>query len=294
MKVIDETKRFLTEDRFRIKLHDLVSAQLKEATARTTAEQFPRGGSWSNEEFIDRLRRYEDITSNLVRIQALIAYWGTNVHRDLLTLALRRICGELRPEGGLVAWTSLRWYPALLLLYAGGIAAVAASRYAHLRQILGVSIHPPDHLRARTTLIRGVHAGVRDIDSGFKLLPGHENNLTPRSEYLLALLRQPLDDLFLLGSDYEDYFDRFEVLSEIQCAHEQAAESGGQIWGPFGRFAWKFRMGDQSSPLHIVIAEADASGDTWEPLTAGLFQGSLQRFKDIAGAFSKRISERGW
>jgi hypothetical protein len=90
MNPVDETKRFLAEDRFRIKLHDLVAAQLKEAIARTTAEQFPRSGSWSNEEFIDRLRRYEDITSNLVRMQALIPYWGTDVHRDLLTLVPRR------------------------------------------------------------------------------------------------------------------------------------------------------------------------------------------------------------
>jgi len=42
MNVIDETKRFFAEERFRIKLHDLVSEQLKEAIARTTAEKFPR------------------------------------------------------------------------------------------------------------------------------------------------------------------------------------------------------------------------------------------------------------
>jgi hypothetical protein len=188
----------------------------------------------------------------------------------------------------------LRWYPVLLLLYAGGIAAVAAGRYAHLRQLLGVSIHHPAQLGARTTLIGGVHAGLREIDSAFKVLPGLENHFTPRSDYLFALLRQPLDDLFLLGSDYEDYFDQFEVLSVLQYAHEQAAKSGGRIWGPFGRFAWKFGMGDQSSPLHVVVAEAEASGDAWEPLTAGLFQGSLQRFRDTAAAYSTDVSGRGW
>jgi hypothetical protein len=49
---------------------------------------------------------------------------------------LKRICDELRPEGGLVVWIALRWYPVLLLLYAGGIAAVAGARYENLRLLL--------------------------------------------------------------------------------------------------------------------------------------------------------------
>ena len=69
-------------------------------------------------------------------VQALLAYWGGSSHAQTLALPLKRICDELRPEGGLVVWIALRWYPVLLLLYAGGIAAVAGARYENLRLLL--------------------------------------------------------------------------------------------------------------------------------------------------------------
>jgi hypothetical protein len=52
--------------------------------------------------------------------------------------------------------------------------------------------------------------------------------------------------------------------------------------------------GDRSSQLHQVIAEAEGQGDLWPPIMAGLFKGSLNRFKEIASGYSQKIAQLGW
>lgn len=293
MSVIDQTKRLLAEDRYRIRLHDHVAAQVKEAMGQTTANEFPVAGSWSPEEFRERVTKYEAAMSDLLAMQILLAYWGTVVHGDTLVLAPKRLSGHLGPESGLTAWIALRWYPVLLLLYAGGTAAVAADRYTNLRALLHARVPAPHSATRSVSLVRGVVAGLSDIDESFKLLPGHERHHTPRSEYLFKRLRTTFDDLLFLGSDYEASFDRFEVLFALEHASEYASERSGRAWGPVGRFGWKFSR-DESGPFQSLVAEAEAQADSWPPIKAGLFKGSAQRFQEVSVQYRSMLSGLHW
>ncbi len=288
VSVIEQTKELLAEDRHRIRLHDFVSKQIREVISLTAEDHFPVQGNWSKEEFIGRLKKYETTTFDLYCIQALLSYWGTEAHRETLTLAPKRICGRLTPQSGMTVWIGLRWYPVLLLLYAGGIAAVASGRYGNLRVLMQATVSDPERSYGGVTLIRRLSSVLSDIGDAFKLLPGHERNYTPRSEYLFKLLQPILDDLLFLGTDYESHFDQFEVLLALEHAEQYASEQHGRVWGPVGRFGWK------SSPFHRVIAEAEAQGDSWPPISAGLFKGSLQRFKEIASQYREAIGRLGW
>ena len=287
MSITDRTKELLSEDRHRIALHDLVAEQIRKVMSTTVGDNFPANIGWSKEEFIERLKKYEAIYSDLCNIQALLSYWGTEAHRDTLTLAPRRICSRLKPQAGLSALIALRWYPALLLLYAGGIAAVAGSRYENLRLLMHTIVSDPDRSRGEIDFIGAVTSALSDFAEGFKFLPGHEGNRVPRSEYFFKLLQPALDDLLFLGSDYEPNFDRFEVLLTLESIERHG-------WGPIGRFGWKFHSVGDTNPLQRVIAEAETQGDSWLPLKAGLFRGSAERFKEIATAYSQDVAKLGW
>jgi Caspase domain len=287
MSITDRTKELLSEERHRIALHDLVAEQIRKVMSATVGDNFPANSGWSKEEFIERLKKYEGISSDLCNIQALLSYWGNEAHRDTLTLGTRRLCSRAKPEGGLTIWIALRWYPALLLLYAGGIGAIAANKYENLRSLMHAVVSDPQRSSAEVILIRAVSNMRSDLGDAFKNLPGHERNYTPLSDYLFKLLQPALDDLLFLGTDYESCFDRFEVILALEQINQK-------IWGPPGRFGWKFERDGDSSPLHRVIAEADAQGDSWPPIKAGLFNGSAQRFKEIATAYSQDIAKLGW
>lgn len=297
MDIINQTKEFLSDSKFRIQLHDLVAKEIRQTISLTTMDYFPVESQWSPEEFIERIEKYEKATSSLCSIQALLSYWASEAHRLILALPVKRICAPLQPESGATVWLALRWYPALLLLYAGGISAVAAGRYDNLKVLMQETVsYPRGVTNGRLTLIRGVFTALSEINDyrAFKLIPGHERNYAARSEYLFKLFQSILDDLLLLGGDYESFFDNFEVLLALEHAEQYEREKGGRAWGPVGRFGWKYRRRGPSSPLHRVISDADSQGESWPPIRAGLFKGSYDRFKEIAAKYSQLVGRLGW
>ena len=126
----------------------------------------------------------------------------------------------------------------------------------------------------------------------FKKIPGHERYHTPISEYLHKSLQPKLDDLLFVGRGYETAFDEFEVLFALAVADLHRL-SDRHVWGPVGRFGWKGDRGYEN-PLGRVIEEARSLGANWEPLRAGLFGGSLERFEAVATEFQQQVSRLNW
>ena len=101
-----------------------------------------------------------------------------------------------------------------------------------------------------------------------------------------------LDDLLFLGRDYENYFDRFEVLLALIYADLEKQYGKLHFWCPVGRFAWKFRD-TRTNPLKEIIDEADREKESWGPIKAGLFHGEYSRFEDIASNLKEFIPKLG-
>lgn len=238
--VVNVTKEYLSDNRYTIKLHDLVVQELREVLLQTSEDNFAvQGINWSLEEFTRRLKEYERIVDDLLRILSCIAYWGKQEHLPVLKMALTRLTDRLEPKSGLVVWQALRWYPTMLLLYGTGISALASDRYDNLAAILLTRVGASRSTTSSTTpFTLAIGEATTKLHDAFKQLPGHEHQYVPRSEYLFKLLQPTLDDLLFLGRDYEQDFDRFEVLLTLVYAdleQEQFKGSHG-IWGPIGRF----------------------------------------------------------
>jgi len=293
MTVIDQTKELLSEEKYRIKLHDLVTMKTREMMSVTTEDSFPVQTIWNDEEFLERINKYEKTTTDLRGIQALLGFWGSEAHRITLVLPVKQMGGRIEDGSGTIAWLALRWYPMLLLMYCGGIAAVAAGNYDNLRALMQANVSDPERALKSVTLVRNVGKAKSDLKSAFNILPGHSNQHVPHSEYLFKFLQPELDDILCLGMDYERYFDEFEVLFALEFAEEYDSENG-HVWGPPGRFAWKYDRGDQSSPFHRVLRLAQEQGEYWPPIKAGLFSGDINRFEVIAKEYSKPLAQLGW
>lgn len=291
MDTIGQAKELLAEERHRLALYDLVAKLTRGVMARTSKEHFSREGPVSSEVFLDRVMKYETIVSELAAVQALVSHWAGPAQRQTVNLASKRMC-ELEREPGSGIWLGLRWYPVLVVLYAGGIGAVAGSRYDNLRLLFQASVPDLDN-PGRISLIRAVADGSNEIEGSFKMLPGRERNYTPRSERLFEILRPVFDATLFLGFEYESYFDEFEVLMALEYA-AHSTRAGGAAWGPIGRFGWKAHRGGRWDPLHRMIAEATEHGDTWPPLAAGLCGGSIEQLQVIAKEFGERLSRLGW
>ena len=134
-------KRYLADERYRIRLHDLVLSEADRVVRETSDAAFPLSGIAANEEMKPRLARYEAICGTLVAMIAVGCYWGEPEHQQLWVSALDRLVNRFSEWAGQEVWLNLRFYPAVLALYGGGIGAIAAGKLETLAALLsGVTV----------------------------------------------------------------------------------------------------------------------------------------------------------
>jgi hypothetical protein len=112
------------------------------------------------------------------------------------------------------------------------------------------------------------------------------------NEYLFKLLQPLLDDILFTGRSYEGVFDEFEIILALVVADERKQE-GHDVWGPIGRFGWKYHARD-GGPLARIIEIATKQANEWAPLRAGLFGGDSERFLSVADEYKKLVARLNW
>jgi len=291
---IKKVKSLLANDSSSIELHDLVIEEVRRFLSITSEDNFKVQGQFSKDELLERINKYENLGNDLAVISACIAYWAKPTHKAILQKILARSTDRLESQGGLVVWLSLRWYPLILVLYCAGIAAVEGKRYDSLASIFYTTVSHSEYRQQDDFLATAVSNGMLELNRAnvFKQLPGHDRYYTPMSEYLYKILQPKLDDILFIGKSYDKSFDEFEVLFALAVG-DLRKQSGKDVWGPIGRFGWKGRR-DENSTLSRFIAEAQALGENWEPIKAGLFGGKLERFNEVSKEFQQNIAKLNW
>jgi hypothetical protein len=293
----DTIKEYLSDSRFRIRLDDLAAREIRAVAQAFQGPEFSVTAAVTPEAFSVRLRQYESALARLNAVTVLVARWGVAEHQPILERIIARLADGNEMTGGEAVWLSLRWYPILLLMYGGGIAAISAQNYTSLATLLNTRLG--DHVSGRGTqeAIAATVSEILTLDQNemFKKLPGYERNYVPRSEYLFKTVQPTIEDLLFLGRSYEELFDRFEIFFALTyCDIED--RKGHHFWGPPGRFGWKFsNLHVGNNPYSSLLEEAERAGDAWPLLRAGLFGGSIERFKDLAQRYnSELLSKLGW
>jgi hypothetical protein len=133
--IIEFAKEYIPDQRYRIKLDDLVTEEIRKTLYLTTDEHLPVNGlNFSVEEFIGRLSKYESITKDLRSIMILLSYYGSDENRPIIRKIIARVADQEMRDGGVV-WLYLRRYPTLLLFLlwrycCNSVRELSESRYA--------------------------------------------------------------------------------------------------------------------------------------------------------------------
>jgi hypothetical protein len=286
--VAEHAKELLADARHRIVLDDFVNEHLRAALEALSPKHFPVSAGGTNEDLVKRISAYESAVRDLLDIVILVARWGDAEGQNELEKIFLRLAEAAAPGGGTVLWLHLRWYPLAVLMYATGIAALAARRFNVLSVVLSACVQGESRSEA---LVSAVMNPLNELNGNFKALLGHERDRFPRSDHLCATLREPLDRLLFLGASYEPLFDRFEVLLPLAYADLRDPKGEGDVWGPPGRFTYK--QGRSNSPMDSLIEDATAAGSTWPLLSSGLFGGQSARFLRVAEAYRELIKRQG-
>lgn len=297
INLVATVKDYVADTRYRIRLHDLTIRTVSDVLLHISDEKSPSlSPRPSAEEVAAQLNAYESITLDLQTIYTIVCHWGTSDHILIVRKALSRLLDRNALQKGSGNWAIMRYYPAVLLTYSGGIGAIAAENYDALAAILKSAVQSAYNGDPNQEVALQVGHVVTELDRSnlFKVLPEHIQQYVPRSEYLFKLLGPVLNDLLHIGGDYEELFDRFEILFALVHA-DFSLQRNKHLWGPYGRFTWKHQSGLRSSSCYsTLLEEARLQQTEWKPLKAGLFGGSYGRFEEISTKYTEIIARLSW
>jgi len=262
-------KGALFDDARPIEVAELLTGEANRVRAMLDGENLLT--DWSAQELHARVNRYEDTSADLVRMFALAGRWAPPLHKSLWRPALERVANPAPVISFVEDWEMLRRYPALRVLYAGGVAAVAAEKWDFLKCILiDVKVRMRDHLFPAVFVL---HA-PGTFNDGEQQLPGRSP--APLADRLAQTLRESLRDQFPGEDEYDAALDRFEAFLALVHADDRPDHMSG--WCPLGRLAYRSR-----NVFVTIQEESKAAGSNWPPLRAGLFDGDLERFNKAFG-----------
>lgn len=267
-------KRFLAEDRFRIPLDELILRETRRLVEFLDQPIFPLGSPQPDEESIrHRLEQYDSVTSVLAGIFVVGCHWGTAKQHRLWNRSIEQVA-TCKPQPGTVydAWRNMKFYPATVLLYAGGIAAIAAERYDVLQLFFKLS-EATRNGRSELLIHRANARACLGQDIANHLFPPKKDRVTPGSDWLFERIANVVNEIVGDSDRYEQLFNRFELF--LAMSHWDLMESN---WVPDGRFRWQ--VDRSGSTVDRVREELEALGNNWGPLGAGLFSGSASRAKE--------------
>jgi hypothetical protein len=277
---VASAKRFLARPEYRIELDQLISDEADLLSRLFDDERLRAQGGWSDEEFRERVKRYEAATETLARIAGVLGRWGDGSELALISDLVRSHYTRANSEGnGLIAWLSLRSYPALLIATAYGLGMARAQRWHDMHKFFRHQM--PREERQPVMLVEALTPGAwrGNANDFWRHLDGLENRKTALSDHLVALFTEWGKSFAGLIDDFELLFDRFEILASLAyleqhtLAELQQAKSGQQTPQQFapslaGRFGWR------RSSYETVTQEMQ--NETMKPklLDAGFARGS--------------------
>ncbi|HLI30596.1 MAG TPA: SIR2 family protein [Terriglobia bacterium] len=237
-------KNYLPDPQHRIRLDELISAEVDRVLEITSRPEFALQGGPApdSKTFTDRVHAYEAACETLIAMAAEGGYWAEDWHFETWKTALTRLATE-RGDSGLIVWLYLQRYPATLLLYALGMGAVEA-REQRL-QFLGKLFATPIYGLAQQQLTEKTAVEwlspfwlFEGNSSPAGLLEGIDRRFPTVgfNQELNKLLRPQFQRNIPHIAQFAYAFDRLEILIALSCAYHARSDSafspGLYIWRP--------------------------------------------------------------
>jgi hypothetical protein len=281
---VARAKRYLPNSHYAIALHDLLSTETAAVLERISNAHFPTASeNASSSTALPRLKRYDTSVDLLLQVLACIAYWGNSEQEELVTRCFRRIAEQNDPGVGMSVWLKMKRYPALLLFYGLGIAAIANGKYGLLKRLFTLKTGG-DGKQGDQRVGVWLHDHAIIERQNQKLLLDRKEH-TALSNYLFDRLRQPLENYLPGEREYENTFTWFEYffglasidarfsLAQVQAFVDNDDSIMLNYWIPVNRFGWN----------RVDIAGI-AEDELPKALQVGFFDGNTKQGMDKAMA----------
>jgi hypothetical protein len=217
---VAQVKKYLAEDRYKIKLHDLIMQETETIISQITGPDYPvtyNPGEFVGTHVADRVYKIESLCEVLMAMLATIGYWGNASHIDICIKAITRL-GDVPWSGnGIADALRLRIYPAVLAQYAAGIGSVCNKKY---KSTVSIISNPEIRGHAYTKYLPLVAFDeLVSRNNVFNSILDYSRKNFPMSECLERALKGSMHHIVPNEDKYILAFDMYETLQSMDCAH---------------------------------------------------------------------------
>lgn len=279
-------KTLISDPKHRIELHERVHEETEKLFA-LVGSMNPQNDGNATEKARAWIEKIETESKTLRQLFAYGCYFGTDEQSRIWTRSLNRL-SSLVHMNGLTVMLNLQLYPAMLVLYTGGVAAMAAGNASNLKALLSTTYQ--EQHRESDLLVERANGWLLDGNQGNAVL-GLERRKTPLSDHVHDVITENFPQTLVVKDNFALEYDRWDVLLCMTVAHNRLKQESGQ-WAPVGRFAWRSETNGKTG-LDIIFEEIETHQKEWPPLTAGLFNASLedaQAAHELVKGMAQRIS----
>ncbi|MCC6580153.1 MAG: SIR2 family protein [Phycisphaeraceae bacterium] len=266
-------KKYLSEERYRIDLHDLVMGELERVVEETGPDKYPVIGNYTPDQIAARIQAFEAISEALIAIAVQLSFWGNDDQKILVVKIIERLADPAEPSGGCRSDLQvLRMYPSLLVLYAAGITAIVKDNVDQLVAILSTPqvIHNSRKDLACFRLRNDVKSDF------FKCIPELKNHNLALVRRMRHILRDGVRCLLPDDDSYITHFKRFEgALSLVGVMSHH--------WPIPGTFMFDDVVMQKDSVICKLVTQWNIDGSFWNRI----FQYFPCSVADRANAISK-------
>jgi hypothetical protein len=296
---VTSAKRFLGRPEYRIDLDELVTKEVDQLISQLENPALSTQGKWSQQEFRDRVAKYEAATETLARIAGVLGRWGDGSELNLICDAVRSLYANAnKNRGGLVRWVNLRFYPAVLVASAYALGLTRERRFQALHNFLKSHIARED--REPVPIVRALSSTlwIGLEDNVWTELEGLDRRYTPFSDHLVSLFQEWGKSFVGLSADFELMFERMELLESLAVFedNEEAQLESARNSRPGQQFAYTpvGRMGWHSSTYRELTREIQSAPLKQELLDAGFARNSSRMIELFVEALGYAASRMRW
>ncbi len=283
---IAAAKRYLTEDRHRIRLHDLIETEARNAQDRLIAIEDACQGSMRDVELDAQTR--ESACEMLLQVLATCGFHSRGDQRRLLRSCAEIVATGLLPVQGGRPLHPLLLHASAMAVYVTSLSAIAADQDTTAAEMLSARTNVWPHLQGRILSLLG--RGDFRLDELTQ--PKGSTTYAPISEFIFKRCERLAGSFFVDRSSFERAYDRFEYINAIITSGE---EDQGQGFGPYrGRWMLKAaksaRRGSYELDMRQIVAgEIERDGKAWPYLQASVFDGSLAKLQEAKELFDENM-----
>lgn len=282
-------KKYLSDQKYRIQLSDLVVSEVGRALDATSKDRSSVSGPVDSVSATSQVRRYEAACSTLISIAAVGAAWAETSQYQLWLQALERI-DTGRSVEGTVFWLELAHYPTTLLLYSLGLGAVSGERLDFLSDVFATKLTNRHQKKEPAVEVLPPFCLFGAGGRVMQILEGMENRNTPLNDWMHSALRTYTEGV-IPNDRYDACFDKLEILVALNFGYRRSL-AGGNEWFPCGRF---LHRSDSRKQIVQEIAESiQAMGGESPFITSRLIGETEQEAEATLQLFETGVQKWAW